>query len=364
MENYYEILGIERGATKDEIKKAFRKLAHQYHPDKKGGDEAKFKKVNEAYQILSDEKKRAQYDQFGQAGANGGPGGFDYSGFAGGQGFDFSEMFRQAGFGGGDGQSADFSDIFEGIFGGGRGRAPRRGRDIAIDVQITFRESVFGVTRTMLLNKVGACNICSGKGAKPGSKMVTCKSCDGKGTIRESRRSLMGTFTTERECDQCAGKGQLPDEPCATCAGKGIVKQAEEIAVHIPAGIGDGEMIRMGGRGEAIPHGTPGDLYVKIHVERHPLFTRDGANLLMDLEIKFTDALLGAEYKIETLEAPLTLKVPAGISHGELLRVKGKGVPLDGSRRGDLLVRVILKTPSKLSKKAAKLVEELKEEGI
>jgi molecular chaperone DnaJ len=366
MDNYYEILGIERNASKADIKKAFRKLAHQYHPDKKGGDEAKFKKINEAYHVLSDDGKRAQYDRFGSAGAGngqGGAGGFDFSGFGGAQGFDFSDIFRQAAAGGMGGQGADFSDIFGEMFGGG-GKQTRRGRDIAIDVQVTFKESVFGTNRTMLVNKVGTCDTCSGTGSKPGTKLTQCKKCEGKGSVRESRRSFLGVFTSERACEACNGSGQVPEQPCATCSGMGVMKKTEEISLAIPGGINDGEMIRLSGKGEAISHGQAGDLYVKVHVEKHKVFTRDGSNVLMDLSINMTDALLGADYKIPTLEGEMNMKIPPGISHSELLRVKNKGVPLDSSRRGDLLVRVLIKTPSKISKKAQKLLEELKEEGL
>ena len=365
MENYYNILGVEKGASKADIKKAFRKLAHQYHPDKKGGDEAKFKKINEAYHVLSDDGKRAQYDQFGQAGAGGqgGAGGFDFSGFGGAQGFDFSDLFRQAQAGGGA-QGADFSDLFEGIFGGGQGHAARRGRDIAIDVQISFSDSVFGVTRSILVNKVGTCDTCHGKGAAEGSKMKQCATCQGKGTLREARRSFIGMFTTERQCDTCHGSGEVPTDPCKTCSGIGVLKKTEEISLKIPGGISNGEMIRLGGRGEAIPRGSAGDLYVKVHVEAHPVFTREGSNLLMNLKIKLSDALLGAEYPIETLEKQMNVKIPQGITHGELLRIKGKGVPLGDNRRGDLLIRIQITMPNKLSRKAEKLIEELKEEGL
>lgn len=367
MENYYEILGVAKDASKADIKKAFRKLAHQYHPDKKGGDEGKFKKINEAYQILSDDDKRSSYDRFGSAGPNmgggGGPQGFDFSGFNNGQGFDFSDLFRQAGAGGAGG--ADFSDIFEGIFGGGRGgRRERRGRDISIDVEIPFKESIFGTERSMLVNKVSVCDTCTGSGAKPGTKKKKCATCEGRGMVRESRRSFVGTFTSEAECTVCHGTGEIPEEQCAVCRGLGVLKKAEEIRVKIPAGISDGEMIRMTGKGEAVPFGAAGDLYIKMHVERNAIFHREGESIVMNLPIKLTEALLGSTRPIQTLDGELTIKIPAGISHGEILRVRGKGVPLHSNHRGDLLVKIAVEMPTKLSRKAEKLIDELKNEGL
>lgn len=360
--NYYDLLGIQKSASKDDIKKAFRVLAHKYHPDKKGGDEARFKEVNEAYSVLSDDKKRAEYDAYGRVfsgGAGGGGGGgegfegFDFTNFASGQGFS----------GNASGFEFDLGDIFNDFFGGQRERA-RRGRDISIDVELSFAESVFGTERRILLNKTTVCDICKGSGAKPGTKMQTCKTCNGKGKVRENRRSIFGTVQTTRVCEECEGKGQVPSERCAGCHGSGVTKKQQEISVKVPVGIEDGEVIRLGGAGEAIREGAPGDLYVKIHVEKHRLFRREGSNLLMDLSVKLSSALLGDEYTIETLDGPVTVKIPEGIRHGELLRLRGKGVPLDRSRRGDLLIKLVIDLPSKLSKDAKKLIEELKKQGI
>jgi molecular chaperone DnaJ len=358
VKNYYDILGVTKTASKEEIKKAFHKLAHKYHPDKKGGDEAKFKEVNEAYQTLSNDQKRQQYDAFGSAGPGAGFGGangagFDFSGFqnANGQGFEF-----------------DFGDIFSQFFGGaqgggGRGRA-KRGRDISVDIQISFADAVFGTTREMLLNKVGVCDTCSGKGAKSGSKLKTCTTCNGKGQIQETRQSFLGTFSTARECPKCYGRGEVPEEVCSTCGGAGISKKSQSIKVVIPPGIDNGEMIRMSNQGEAVSGGVSGDLYVRIHVEASKIFKREGVNLIMELPVKLSDAILGAEYEVETLDGKLKTKIPAGISYGELLRVREKGIPGKTGRRGDLLMRVVIKTPSKLSKKAREAIERLKEEGI
>lgn len=358
--NYYDLLGIQKSATADDIKKAFRVMAHKYHPDKKGGDEAKFKEVNEAYSVLSDEKKRSEYDAYGRVfsgGAGGGQqgpedfGGFDFSGFASGQG------------GNANGFEFDLGDIFSDFFGGQRERV-RRGRDISVDVELSFSESVFGTERRMLLNKTSACETCRGSGAKPGAKMETCRICNGKGKVRETKRSIFGSVQTTRVCDECQGKGQVPSEKCATCHGAGVNRKQEEIAVKVPVGIEDGEVIRLGGAGEAIQGGASGDLYVKVHVTRHPLFRREGSNLLMDLSIKLSSALLGDEYTIETLDGNVTVKIPEGIHHGELLRLKGKGVPIDRTRRGDLLIKIVIDLPSKLSREQKKLVEELKKQGI
>ena len=354
--DYYSILGVNKEATEADIKKAFHKLAHKYHPDKKDGDEAKFKEVNEAYQILSDRKRRAEYDAYGQSfGQQGGGAGPDFSGF----GFDF---------GGANGEpfQFDLSDIFSQFFGGqgSGGRRTRRGRDISIDIQIPFVESIFGSERSVLITKIGSCETCQGKGAAPGSTMAKCAKCNGKGQVHETRNSLLGPFTAARECQECLGRGEVPAQKCSTCSGMGVVRKSEEIKISVPSGIQNGEMIRLTGKGEAVPGGLAGDLYVKMHVDKHTTFRRDGENLLMDLDIKLTDALLGAEYKVASLDGEIALKVPQGVSSGEILRVRGKGVPDKTARRGDLLIRVIIKNPSKLSRRAHDLVEKLREEGI
>ena len=363
---YYTLLGIQKGASKDEIKKAFRVLAHKYHPDKKGGDESKFKEVNEAYSVLSDDKKRAEYDTYGRvfSGGGGGSGG-GASGFEGFEGFDFSDFASGRGAGQGAGVEFDLGDIFSDFFSGGRGgRGPARGRDISIDVELSFSESVFGVDRRMLLNKTSMCATCAGNGAKTGSAMETCKTCNGKGKIHEARRSIFGSVQTTRACPECHGQGKVPKELCKECRGAGVNKRQEEIAVRIPAGIEDGEVIRLSGSGEAIKGGASGDLYVKVHVGRHPLFRKEGSNLTMDLSVKLSSALLGDEYTIETLDGDVTVKIPEGIRHGEILRIKGRGVPIEKNRRGDLMIRITINLPAKLSRGAKKLIEQLKKEGI
>ncbi len=350
MRDYYEVLGIARNASQDEIKKAFRKLAHKHHPDK-GGSEVKFKELNEAYQVLSDDKKRAEYDRYGRVfGAGGGPANQDFD-------FDFSQF-----------NGVDLGDIFEDFFGmGGTGRGKaqrvRRGRDISIDVELPFEESIFGTERRVLINKSIYCSICKGSGAAPGTKSESCKKCNGNGTVRETRQSFLGSFSSIKECPTCLGRGNIPEKKCDTCRGSGIERGQEEIQIAIPAGIRSGEMIKMSARGEAVSGGLAGDLYVRIHVLPHEIFRREDRDLVMDLEIPLSDALLGADNIINAPDGQIKLKIPAGIDSGELLRVRGRGVPTE-SKRGDLIIHVIVKTPKRLSKKARELIDELKKEGI
>jgi molecular chaperone DnaJ len=363
--NYYDILGVDKKASKEDIKKAFRSLAHKYHPDKKGGDAEKFKEVNEAYTVLSDDQKRAQYDMYGQtfAGANGGSGfqgfgqdfgGFDFSQFTNGGGFDFSSA---------GGSAFDLGDIFGEFFGGSR-RQAKRGRDISIDVELSFEEAVFGVERTFLLNKVSMCQVCGGSGAKKGTEMTECSKCNGKGKIREVKKSIFGSIEVSKVCEVCAGNGKVPKEKCSVCDGHGILKKEEEVKIKIPAGIDNGEMIRLSGAGEAVKGGSSGDLYIKTHVKKHKLFRKEGNDLVMNLDVKLSDALLGAKYDIQTLDGLSTLNIPEGINTGEILQIKGKGVPYNGKSRGDILVHIRVALPKKLSKSARSIIEKLKEEGI
>ncbi|MEA2112876.1 MAG: molecular chaperone DnaJ [Patescibacteria group bacterium] len=349
--DYYNILGIEKKATKTEIKKAFHKLAHKYHPDKKGGDEKKFKEASEAYAVLSDDKKRTEYDAYGQSfGGNGGPqGGFGgFGGFSRGQQGDFD---------------FDLGDIFGDIF-GGRGGQKKRGSDISIDIQVSFSEAVFGVERKVLITKNSFCSSCKGTGAKTGSAMETCSACNGNGKIRETKQSFFGSFSSVKNCEKCHGKGKIPKEKCKDCDGIGVVRKQEEINIKIPAGINDGEMIRLTGAGEAVEGGVAGDLYIKVRITPHKNFKKEGLNLKMDLAVKLSDALLGSEYVVETLDGKIKVKIPKGVSHGEMLRVRDKGVPITESRRGDLFIKIKITLPNKLSRKAKKLVEELKGEGV
>ena len=360
--DYYNILGINKGASKDEIKKAFHKMAHKYHPDKKGGDEAKFKELNEAYQVLSDDSKRSRYDQFGAGFENAQPGrgGQGQGGFSGFEGFDFS------GFQNGN-TDFDFGDIFNDFFNGGMGgqRAQaRRGRDISTEIQISFSDAIFGTTRKILITKTSNCSTCHGSGAKPGTKMQTCKKCNGQGQIRETKRSFLGNISSTKICEECLGAGEVPVEKCHTCKGLGVLRKEEEISIVIPAGIRDGEMIRMSQMGEAVSRGTTGDLYIKINVAAHPVFKREGSDLVMNLNLKLSDALLGTEYPIQTLDGELKVAIPEGVTVNEILRVKGHGVPTGKGKRGDLLIKLNIKLPSKISRKSRELIEELKKEGI
>jgi molecular chaperone DnaJ len=355
--DYYKILEVEKNASKDEIKKAFHKLAHKYHPDKNNGDDKKFKEINEAYQILSDDKKRSSYDQFGSAdmggfGNQGGFGGFDFSqgGFANGMEFDMG----------------DLGDIFGDFFGGGMRRKQkiRKGRDIETEINIKFEEAIFGVNKTIVINKNSTCNTCNGTGGSPGSKMETCKKCNGSGQIKEIKRSILGNFTSVKNCEECLATGKIHSVKCSNCKGDGILKNKEEIKVNIPEGIREGEMLKISGKGEAVKNGIPGDLYIRLNISKHSIFRRENMNLIMDLKIKLTDAILGFTYKLETLEGKkLDVKIPEGINNGEMLRVRGMGIPSNYDK-GDLIINIKIEIPKKLSKKSKKLIEELKEEGI
>lgn len=357
--DYYELLGVQKNASKEDIKKAFHKLAHKFHPDKKEGDADKFKEVSEAYSILSDDKKRAEYDSYGRVfggGANPNAGG----GFNAG-GFDFSQFQDAFNQGGG----FDMGDIFSDFFaGGGTSTRQKRGRDISIDLELSFHDSIFGVKRTVLLAKTSLCETCKGSGAAKGSELVTCTHCNGQGKVHETTNSFFGTVTMVQPCRHCKGKGKIPKEKCHTCRGEGVYKKQDEIEINVPAGIEGGEMIRLQGLGEAVADGTPGDLYVKVHVSPDPRFKKDGPNLVTELSVKLSDALLGATYEVETLDGTETLSIPQGVRHGETLHIKGKGVPTARGKRGDMYVKIKINLPQKLSRSARALVEKLKEEGI
>lgn len=358
MSDYYSILGLQKGASRDEVKKAFRKLASQYHPDKKTGDEKKYKEITEAYAVLGDEKKKAEYDTYGHSfqGAGGGGQGGGFGGFS------WSDF--QQGFGGGNqGFEFDINDIFQNFGFGGAGRSAR-GRDISIDINLSFKESIFGVTRKVLITKNNICEDCKGSGAKNGSDLITCTVCNGAGKIHETRQSILGSFSTVRECDACNGSGKVPKETCGTCRGEGVLRSQEEIEIKVPTGIQNGEVIRMTGRGEAIKAGQPGDLYIKVHVESDSNIKRDGNHLYSKLPIKLTDAMLGAGYKVDTLDGEVKINIPAGVTHGELLRIKEKGVPISGTKRGDFFVKIEIELPKQLSRNAKKLIQELQKEGL
>ncbi|MDB5260307.1 MAG: chaperone protein DnaJ, molecular chaperone DnaJ [Candidatus Nomurabacteria bacterium] len=357
--NYYDVLGIDKSASKEDIKKAFYKLASKYHPDKKGGDEAKFKEINEAYQILSDEKKRKEYDTYGQTFNGAGPqGGGGFGGFGGFNASDFGNMEFDFG---------DLGDIFGDMFGGGFGaQRQKRGRDISLEIDVTFTEAIFGTERNVLISKVSTCKVCTGTGAKPGSKKITCTICNGQGKVHDVKKTIMGNFQTVRTCEVCHGSGQVPEEKCNECRGNGVVNAREEINITVPAGISNGEMIRMSQMGEAVPGGTPGDLYVKINVQSHKIWKREGNDLVTTHEIKLTDALLGVKHSVEGLDGKIDIEVPAGVQSGEILRVRGRGVPHvhEKNKRGDVLVKLTIAMPKKLSKKAMSYIEGLQQEGL
>lgn len=353
--DYYKILGVEKGASQDEIKKAFRKIAHQHHPDKAGGDESKFKEANEAYQVLSDEPKRSQYDRFGSAGPNQ---------FSGGQGFDpnmwggFQNGGVQFDFG-----DIDLGDIFGGFSGRGRHRSrERRGQHIEAQVSLTFKESVFGTKKNVSLDHTVSCTTCKGTGSKEGStEKSTCAECNGQGSVASQ---VMGIFATVVECPTCHGTGSVPKERCAACKGAGIERKRETVEFHIPAGIAHGDTLRIPKKGNAIEHGEPGDLYIHINVQADRQFARRGLDLTASYQMSISDAALGANCEITLLDGGnLNFKIPAGTQPGTTLRVAGKGIITERDK-GDLLITTSILIPKKLSKKAKDALEILKEENL
>lgn len=357
--DYYKILGVSKDASQDEIKRAFRELAHKYHPDKNGGNAEKFKEINEAYQVLGDPEKRQQYDQFGttfeQAQAQGGFSGFegfrDFSGFANGFDFDFGDLGDIFGFGD--------------IFGGGQRKAKAsRGRDIEVEMEIDFREAVFGAEKVLELYKPSVCEKCGGKGADPESKIMTCHTCRGSGRVQQVQRTFFGTFQTVTTCPTCGGEGKRAEKECSECHGSGVVRAFKKLKIKIPAGIDNGETIRLSGEGEAGKRGgKPGDLFVTIKVRPHHEFKRQKNDILSKVGISFTQAALGDKIEVETLDGKIKLKIPAGTQSGQIFRLKGKGVPyLHGYGRGDHLVEVAVITPTRLSKRQRELLEELARE--
>lgn len=346
--DYYDVLGVERGADEKAIKRAYKKLAMQYHPDRTKGDKAKeekFKEIQEAYEILGDKEKRAAYDQYGHAA-------FEQGSMGGG------------GFGGGF-SGADFGDIFGDMFGdifggGGRGRQRVvRGEDLRYDIQITLEEAVKGTTKDIQINTLAHCDSCDGTGAEKGSKVETCPSCHGSGRIRRQQ----GFFVTEAVCPTCHGSGKKIEKPCKSCHGEGRVHKKKNLSVKIPAGVDTGNQLRLSGEGAAGENGAPaGDLYVVIHVKEHHIFERDGNNLYCEVPISFSMAALGGEIEVPTLDGKVKLKIPAETQTGKLFRMRGKGVNSTRSGyAGDLICRVVIETPVNLNKEQKELLEKLEE---
>lgn len=342
--DYYEILGVPKSAEEREIKKAYKRLAMKYHPDRNSGDkdaEEKFREVKEAYEILTDSQKRAAYDQYGHAafeqGGMGGGGGF-------GQGADFGDIF---------------GDVFGDIFGGGRRQRSSRGADLRYNMELTLEEAVRGVTKEIRIPTLEECGVCHGSGAKSGSKPQTCPTCHGQGQVHMRQ----GFFTVQQACPHCQGRGTIIKDPCHTCHGHGRVEKNKTLSVKIPAGVDAGDRIRLSGEGEAGENGAPaGDLYVQVQVKQHAIFERDGSDLHCEVPINFAMAALGGEIEVPTLDGRVKLKIPAETQTGKLFRMRGKGVKSvrDGTQ-GDLLCRVFIETPVNLNEKQKKLLRDLEE---
>ncbi|AHF04118.1 molecular chaperone DnaJ [Marichromatium purpuratum 984] len=347
--DYYEVLGVQRNASEADLKKAFRRLAMKYHPDRNGGPdaEAKFKEAKEAYDVLSDAKKRSAYDQFGHAGVEGGPGGFGGAGDFGGAG-SFSDIFGDV-----------FGDIFGGRAGGGGGRRAQRGVDLRYDLSLTLEEAVNGKDVSIRIPTQVDCQFCGGSGAKPGTKPKTCPTCGGVGQVRMQQ----GFFSIQQTCPECRGTGHVIEEPCEHCRGQGRVQEEKTLSVKIPAGVDTGDRIRLAGEGDRGElGGPPGDLYVQVQVQPHPIFTREDSNLYCQVPIGFVVAALGGELEVPTLDGKVMLKIPAGTQTGKMFRVRGKGVkPVRGGPLGDLICKVVIETPVNLTERQQELLRDFEE---
>ena len=361
--DYYKILGVDKNASADDLKKAFKKSAMQHHPDRPGGNEAKFKEINEAYQVLGDAEKRKRYDQFGadfeQQGGFGGASWEDFMRSARGQGGgDFSFNFG----------GVDLGDIFGDLFGGGAGRrgqgGRQRGRDIQVDIEIDFKEAAFGVERDVSLRKQSKCDVCGGNGAAPGSKLDTCLTCKGQGQVTQVQRTFLGAMQTVATCPDCQGRGQKPSKKCKHCGGDGILSKISNIKIKIPAGIDNGQSIRLEGHGEATPHGgQSGDLYARVHARQLRGFERDGFDVYTEKEISYPQAVLGDKIDVETLDGVIKLVVPEGTESGQLIRLKGRGIQrLEESGRGDHYVKIKIRVPKRISRDARRKLDELRGE--
>lgn len=347
--DYYEILGIGKDASADEIKKAFRRAAVEHHPDR-GGDEAKFKEINEAYEVLKDPEKRKRYDQFGHAGVGNGAGNPFGGGFGQGQNvnFDFGDL--------------GLGDIFSSFFGGGApgggNRRQARGRDVEARVDITFEQAVFGTEVDLSLNLEDTCEHCKGKTVEPGYELKTCDTCGGSGQVVSVTRTIFGNIQQATVCPTCHGSGKVPEKVCSVCKGKGTQVKKQTITLKIPAGIDDGATIRLREHGEAIANGPKGDLYVNVRVKPHKQFTREGDLILSQEHVDMVEAALGTEIEVQTVDGPVRMKVPAGTQSGSDFKLSNHGVPhLKGSTRGAHIVTIIVDTPTKLSKRQQELLQ-------
>jgi molecular chaperone DnaJ len=356
--DYYEVLGVSKDASKSEIKDAYRKLAMQYHPDRnKAADaEEKFKEISEAYAVLSDDQKRQQYDTLGHAG-------FDqrYTPEDIFRGADFDSIFRDIGFG--------FGDLFRTFFGGGFGgggfrERSNRGQDLVYELEIKLEAAAKGIEKEIVVPRTEKCDVCGGSGASPGTSAKTCPKCNGTGKIRNMRKNSFLMYVQVTPCAECRGRGTLIESPCKKCHGSGLTKKRRKINVKIPEGIDEGYQLRLRGEGEMAPNGgEPGDLYVLVHIKPHDLFMREGDNLWHVLIIGYPQATLGAEISVPTLDGTTTVKIKPGTQAGEIIRLKGKGMPrFRGYGKGDLLVRVGISVPEKLTSKQRQLLEQLAEE--
>ena len=352
--DFYEVLGVSRDATKDQIKDAYRKLAMEFHPDrnKSPGAEEKFKEISEAYAVLSDDQKKQQYDTLGKAG-------FDqrYTEEDIFRGADFNDIFRDIGGGGGG-----FNDIFRMFFGGGGyGERASRGQDLLYELSITLEEAAKGTQKEIEVPRTEKCDVCGGSGANPGSNPRICPRCGGQGRVQSMRRSAFGTFVQVVPCPECRGKGRLIDSPCRNCRGSGLIKKRRKITVNIPVGIDEGYQLRLRGEGDMTSEGgEPGDLYVLVHILPNDLFVRDGDDLHYILMVGYPQAALGTEVQVPSLEGPTSVKIHPGTQVGEVLRLKGKGMPrFRGYGRGDLLIRVGISVPEKITSEQKALLEQL-----
>ena len=348
--DYYEVLGVAKGASADELKKAYRRAAVKFHPDKEGGDETKFKEVSEAYDVLKDAQKRQRYDQFGHAGVGG-----SSSGGSGGGGNPF-EGFNSQNFDFGDG----LGDIFSQFFGGGqRQQAAQRGRDVEVTLQLTFEEAVFGLETEIDLDIDDECPHCHGTTVEPGHDMNTCPTCQGSGQQTRIMNTMFGAIQQSVVCPTCRGRGKIPEKECTVCHGKGTQRKKQSIKLKVPAGIDDGSTIRLSGRGEAITDGQKGDLYVNIRVKAHKHFTREGDIVLSEEHVGMIDASLGVEIDVETVDGVVRMKVPSGTQSGTDFKLSGHGIPhMNSDKRGPHIVNIIVDTPTKLSKKQRSILED------